>query len=146
MADARSPETRLARLESCVARLEERVNADRENREQWRAETLRRLDDLNHNAARYAAELAQDRERYLTKEMYEARHTELGGRMEANFREQANRAAEHERDDLHRHEIEGGKLEELIRFKSDMQGRLIAMGAIASLLGLLGGWIFHFIK
>lgn len=125
MADDRSPETRIARLESCIARLEERITADRDNREQWRAETLRRLDELNHHAARADAKDAM----YLTKEIYEGRHTELGSKIEQNFRELTNqisavalrfdaRITDHDKEDVIRHREDGARIKMLEDYKT----------------------------
>ncbi len=139
MADARSPEARLARMEACYGRLEERINADRESRDVWRAEVLRRLEELNHHAARMDLE----RDRFLSKEMYESRHYELAQRMESNLREVASRAAEHERDDVRRHDADGKRIHDLEEFKANTQGRLWAIGAIATALATLVQFVLH---
>ncbi len=126
-------------MEACYGRLEERINADRESRDTWRSEVLRRLEELNHHASRADAE----RERYLTKEMYESRHYELSQRMENNLREITARASEHDRDDVRKHDSDGKRIHDLEEFKANTQGRLWAIGAIATALATLVQFILH---
>ncbi len=149
MADERSPEARIARVESLFARLEERINAVVENRRDWKLEVERRLDENNRNASKLMEERAKDRAELATK-----------GELESYVRELTSRMNEHERDDVRKHESEEARVKSLEEykatlndaplqlralsdFKSNIQGRMIAMAFIAVLLATVVQIVIH---
>ena len=111
-------------MESCYARLEERANADSDARKDWKSEVERRLLELNHFAQRALAE----RDMFLTKEAYEARHADTTLRAEQSSRELntaigtlstrvETRMVDHEREDIQRHRDDGVRITACENFK-----------------------------
>lgn len=151
MADERPVETRIARLESCVARLEERLTAFAETRKDWKAEIERRLLELNGHAERSERE----REHFISKETYEMRHNELASTTD-RLRERIDLAmAAHERDDLVRHKDDGTRLKVVEDFmlaeKASVETRREAtarsrwvFGAIITIANLVLYLFLHF--
>lgn len=156
MVDARPPEARLARLESCTARLEERINAIAEGQKEWKAETLRRLAENNENAKKLMEERARDRAELVTLDVYNSRHQELKTLAESAYREMNQKIdtlalrvdqkmTEHDRDDARTHKDTNDRLDKiseehigpLEQFKSNIQGRMTATATIAAALSAL---------
>lgn len=153
-ADARSAEARIARLEACFGRLDERMNADRDSRKEWRDEVGRRLGELNN----HSAELSAERSHFMPKETGEAQLAALQNLLEARSLEFAREgkglletldrkldAHEVVDDTSHRdHEQRMKTIEEWI---SNQKGRQWAVGVAVTLgsgaVGAVVSVLFH---
>lgn len=148
MADERPPEARLARLEACYARLEERSNAQLDQRRDWKAEVERRLNENNENARKLMEERARDRAELVTQDLYNSRHSELKSQVESSWREMAQkidtlaskfdaRMASHEQDDNGHHDRAVARLQTIEEFISNLKGRFWALGVAVTLVSAL---------
>ncbi len=146
MTERRGEDGRLARLEERTARLDERIHADAAERERWRGETMRRLEDLNHAREELRKNIEKDRQEFVSKEVYESRHRELTAATTAISDKMDQKLSMHERDDLVKHqeedrrirELEEARIMPLERWQANMTGRFWALGVgLGLLLSLL---------
>lgn len=166
MSDARSPEARIARLEACFARLEERINALTDDLKQWKTEMLRRLAENNENAKKLMEERARDRAELVTMDLYNSRHQELKTISESAYREINQKIdamsiridqklSDHERDDNAAHkeqdaeigDIREKDIKEINTWINNQKGRQVAVAGflvlVSGLVGVAVQVIFH---
>lgn len=148
MADQRPIETRIARLEACFARLEERATAQAESRKDWKAEVERRLYENNDNAKKLMEERARDRAELVTLDLYNSRHQELKSNLDSWSREAEqrmealglrfdNKLTQHDRDDTDYHDKTDRRLSAMEEFVSNLKGRFWALGVAVTLISAL---------
>lgn len=150
-ADVRSTEARIARLEACFGRIDERLNSETDWRKDWKIEIERRLTELNGHAQR----AEQERDHFLSKDTYEMRHAELATSA-VRLGERIDLAmGQHERDDLLRHKDDDIRITTVENFmlaeKASVETRREAtsrsrwvFGAIVTIANLILYLFLHF--